>query len=481
MSAVSARRIAAEVRDLAKPSHRFTARPVRDDDLREWHFTIRGPPDSDFAGGVYHGRISLPADYPLSPPSFYFISPSGRFETGTKICLSMSAFHPESWSPTWSIRTMLEALAAFMPQRAEGALGSLDLAPETRRRLAEESTRLVCPHCGPVAALLLAAEPATAKADLPAALAASPAAAAAPSAAAATPPAAAAASVAVAAAAEASPRVAAAAVAAAATPPAVVPPSLPRLQLSPSAAASPQPSPMQQLQQQQAPQARLAAVEGEAAAAAAREAAAEREAAVARRRAALQRARYENGAPSPLSPPRRTPLAPATDDAGFGGSGGNGAGSGAAAAGAGVGTSGGGGGGAERRCDNETCRRLFATGETACKRCGGCRGALYCSEVCRQRDWPRHRGRCLAHQAEAAAQRAAAAERAHAARLLHVAEAAADAQRRDALARAPRPLAYFHVVDTALSLISLLLGGAVSLLLARKAWGGGGDASSAEL
>jgi hypothetical protein len=239
---------------------------------------------------------------------------------------------------------------------------------------------------------------------------------------------------------------------------------------------------MQQLQQQQQqPQARLAAVEGEAAAAAAREAAAEREAAIARRRAALQRARYENGAPSPLSPPRRTPLAPATDDAGFGGSGGDGAGSGAAAAGAGAGASGGGGGGgAERRCDNEKCRRLFATGERW-KRCGGCRGALYCSEVCRHCDWPRHRGRCLAHQAEAAAQRAAAAERAHAARLLHVAEAAADAQRRDALARAPRPLAYFHVVDTALSLISLLLGGAVSLLLARKAWGGGGDGSSAEL
>ena len=71
MSAVSARRIAAEVRDLAKPSHRFTARPVRDDDLREWHFTIRGPPDSDFAGGVYHGRISLPAAATrLASPSF---------------------------------------------------------------------------------------------------------------------------------------------------------------------------------------------------------------------------------------------------------------------------------------------------------------------------------------------------------------------------------------------------------------------------
>lgn len=49
---------------------------------------------------------------------------------------------------------MLEALASFMPQKAEGALGSHDLAPETRRRLADESHALVCPVCGPVAGAL---------------------------------------------------------------------------------------------------------------------------------------------------------------------------------------------------------------------------------------------------------------------------------------------------------------------------------------
>ena len=40
----------------------FTAAPC-EDNLFEWHFTIRGPPDSDFAGGRYHGRILLPSQY----------------------------------------------------------------------------------------------------------------------------------------------------------------------------------------------------------------------------------------------------------------------------------------------------------------------------------------------------------------------------------------------------------------------------------
>jgi hypothetical protein len=35
-------------------------------------------------GGMYHGRILLPADYPFKPPSFMMLSPSGRFEVMTK-------------------------------------------------------------------------------------------------------------------------------------------------------------------------------------------------------------------------------------------------------------------------------------------------------------------------------------------------------------------------------------------------------------
>lgn len=47
------------------------------DNLFEWHFSVRGPPDSDFDGGVYHGRIVLPPEYPMKPPSIILLTVRG--------------------------------------------------------------------------------------------------------------------------------------------------------------------------------------------------------------------------------------------------------------------------------------------------------------------------------------------------------------------------------------------------------------------
>lgn len=76
-------------------------------------------------GGIYHGRILLPAEYPFKPPSFMMLTPNGRFETNMKICLSISSHHPEHWQPSWSVRTALMALIAFMPSPGNGALGAI--------------------------------------------------------------------------------------------------------------------------------------------------------------------------------------------------------------------------------------------------------------------------------------------------------------------------------------------------------------------
>jgi len=113
----------------------------------EWHFTIRGPADSEFAGGVYHGRILLPPEYPFKPPNIVFLTPSGRFETNTKVCLSFSAHHPELWQPAWGIRLILEALISFLPTPADGAIGALDWTKEERQKLAKESVKFHCPAC----------------------------------------------------------------------------------------------------------------------------------------------------------------------------------------------------------------------------------------------------------------------------------------------------------------------------------------------
>lgn len=122
----------------------YQAKPS-EDDIFEWHFMFHGPPDTDFSGGVYTGRINLPGEYPFKPPEIRILTPNGRFELNKKICLSISNYHPEHWQPSWDIRTIITALIAFMPSEGQGAIGSLDYPPEDRRRLAAASHQFVHP------------------------------------------------------------------------------------------------------------------------------------------------------------------------------------------------------------------------------------------------------------------------------------------------------------------------------------------------
>uniref|UniRef100_A0A7N0UGF0 UBC core domain-containing protein n=1 Tax=Kalanchoe fedtschenkoi TaxID=63787 RepID=A0A7N0UGF0_KALFE len=135
----SVKRIMQEVKEMqSNPSHDFMGLPL-EENIFEWQFAIRGPADTEFEGGIYHGRIQLPPEYPLKPPSFMLLTPNGRFETQTKICLSISNYHPEHWQPSWSVRTALVALIAFMPTNPNGALGSLDYSKDERKALAIKS------------------------------------------------------------------------------------------------------------------------------------------------------------------------------------------------------------------------------------------------------------------------------------------------------------------------------------------------------
>ena len=133
------RRILSEIKKLrSEPSDDFEAHPA-EDNLFDWHFVLRGPAETPFAGGLYHGRIILPAQYPYKPPEFMFLCPTGRFEVGKKICLSISQHHPELWQPGWDIRTALTAIQSFMPTAGNGAIAALDYSDEERRRIADKS------------------------------------------------------------------------------------------------------------------------------------------------------------------------------------------------------------------------------------------------------------------------------------------------------------------------------------------------------
>jgi ubiquitin-protein ligase len=64
--------------------------------LKHWHFSFVGC--GIFERGLYHGVIILPKDYPGSPPRVQMWTPNGRFVPGIDICLSASAYHPETWT-----------------------------------------------------------------------------------------------------------------------------------------------------------------------------------------------------------------------------------------------------------------------------------------------------------------------------------------------------------------------------------------------
>ncbi|ODM92266.1 Ubiquitin-conjugating enzyme E2 J1 [Orchesella cincta] len=153
------KRLMREAAELATPENEFSAHPT-ETNLFEWHFTIRGPEGSEFEHGIYHGRIIFPTEYPMKPPSFILLTPNGRFQTEEKICLSISNYHPETWLPSWSIRTALVALRSFMLTPGnEGAIGSINFAPEERKKLAIKSRNWSCHECGPIIKLLPVQKP----------------------------------------------------------------------------------------------------------------------------------------------------------------------------------------------------------------------------------------------------------------------------------------------------------------------------------
>lgn len=129
------------------PSPEFIAAPL-EDNILEWHFTLRGPPVGGFSGGRYHGRLVFPPEYPFKPPDVFFLTPSGRFEINKKICLSLTGYHPEHWRPAWGVSTALIAIISFFPTAGEGAIGALDYTEEERAYFAKESRKYVCSVCG---------------------------------------------------------------------------------------------------------------------------------------------------------------------------------------------------------------------------------------------------------------------------------------------------------------------------------------------
>lgn len=139
------------------------ASPV-ENNIQEWRFVLQGPPvcvalpqtchaagafeaqipacaraqDTPYVGGMYQGKLRFPDDYPFKPPSIYMLTPSGRFETDRRLCLSISDFHPETWVPTWSVATILNGVLSFMLENTS-TTGAIQTTDAEKHRLRDVS------------------------------------------------------------------------------------------------------------------------------------------------------------------------------------------------------------------------------------------------------------------------------------------------------------------------------------------------------
>ena len=113
------------------PPPYITAHPS-ETNILEWHYILTGAPDTPYFGGQYWGTLIFPPEYPFAPPAIRMHTPSGRFQTSTRLCLSISDFHPKSFNPAWSVSTILIGLMSFMNSE-EMTAGSLSASPTERR------------------------------------------------------------------------------------------------------------------------------------------------------------------------------------------------------------------------------------------------------------------------------------------------------------------------------------------------------------
>lgn len=107
--------------------------------ILEWYYVLEGPSDTPFTGGYYFGTIQFPFNYPWKPPAFYMYTPNGRFQPSTRLCLSMSDYHPETWSEAWRVSTLLNGLLSFMVSSETGHIGGIITSARDKAKLAKQS------------------------------------------------------------------------------------------------------------------------------------------------------------------------------------------------------------------------------------------------------------------------------------------------------------------------------------------------------
>lgn len=140
-SSKAAKRIATEIKKFREAPPEFVPEIFIDEsDIHNVYFIVKGPPKTDYEGGLYVLNLKLPPKYPMEPPEIRMMTPNGRFLVDKAICTTFSNYHRETWAPTYNFTTIVVSLVSFMTDDDPGVhIGQLDKPSEVRKQYAANS------------------------------------------------------------------------------------------------------------------------------------------------------------------------------------------------------------------------------------------------------------------------------------------------------------------------------------------------------
>ncbi|KAI1076911.1 ubiquitin-conjugating enzyme [Whalleya microplaca] len=134
----ASKRLAREYKSISENPPPYISAHPSESNILEWHYIITGPEDTPYYKGQYWGTLIFPPNYPFAPPAIRMHTPSGRFQPSTRLCLSISDFHPRSFNPAWEVSTILIGLLSFMTSE-EMTTGSVSATAQERKAFAARS------------------------------------------------------------------------------------------------------------------------------------------------------------------------------------------------------------------------------------------------------------------------------------------------------------------------------------------------------
>jgi ubiquitin-protein ligase len=138
LSPKAVKRIMKEIKEYEASDKKAFTLAYDEERLGEFYAILRSL-DGVYEGGEYILKIKLPDDYPFKPPVISCITPSGRFIVSATICLNISHYHAETWSPLITVEKLIQSvMSVFYDHTIEG-VGSTKASDNEKKIMAAQS------------------------------------------------------------------------------------------------------------------------------------------------------------------------------------------------------------------------------------------------------------------------------------------------------------------------------------------------------